>query len=302
MTHAWMPASPCGTGCRTAPVATAGTLRVVVRCVLVVALLLVFPLLLAGRVLPAPGRRAAARLGARGLLAALGIGLDRRGDRPDVRPADSGVGTLIVANHVSWTDILVLAACFPCRFVARADLVDWPVLGLLARIVKVVPIARDRLRTLPDTVDEVADALRGGATVVVFPEGTTWCGTAYGRFRPALFQAAIETGATVRPVGIAYRERTGAPSTATAFVGAEGIGESMSRILRLRGVRAEVVTGADLDAVGSDRRDLARRAESVVRGTGDLVAVPPLRVTSRRVPPVVVDRAAARHGEVLRAG
>lgn len=298
MTHAWMPASPCGTGCRTAPVATAGALRVVVRCVLIALLLLVFPLLLAGRVLPAPGRRAAARLGARGLLAALGIGLDRRVGRP----ADAGVGTLVVANHVSWTDILVLAACFPCRFVARADLVDWPVLGLLARIVKVIPIARDRLRTLPDTVDEVKDALRGGATVVVFPEGTTWCGTAYGRFRPALFQAAVDTGATVRPVGIAYRERTGAPSTATAFVGAEGIGESMSRILRLKGVRAEVVTVADLDAIGGDRRDLARRAERSVRGAGDVTAVPPLRVVARPVPAVGVDRVAAPHGEALRAG
>ncbi len=294
-----MPASPCGTGCRTAPVATAGTLRVVLRCVLVVALLLVFPLLLAGRVLPAPGRRAAARIGARGMLAALGIGLDQRGDRP----AESGVGTLVVANHVSWTDILVLAACFPCRFVARADLVDWPVLGLLARVVKVIPIARDRLRALPDTVDEVADALRGGATVVVFPEGTTWCGTAYGRFRPALFQAAIETGATVRPVGIAYRERTGAPSTATAFVGAEGIGESMSRILRLRGVRAEVVTGADLDAVGGDRRELARRAESVVRREADVAEIPPLRVTSHRRPAVADAHHEDRHSaDVLRAG
>ncbi|MGB6180524.1 MAG: lysophospholipid acyltransferase family protein [Rhodococcus sp. (in: high G+C Gram-positive bacteria)] len=278
-----MPSSPCGTGCHPARSATVGTARVVVRCCLIALLLLVFPILLAGRVLPAAGRRAAARSGARGLLRALGIGISVTDPQfPGAEPAASNsVGTLVVANHVSWTDILVLAACFPCRFVARADLVDWPVLGLLARIVRVLPIARERLTRLPGTVDEVADALRAGATVVVFPEGTTWCGTAYGSFRPALFQAAVDAGAQVLPVGITYRDGGGAPSTATAFVGEESIGESMARILRLSGLRAEVRVCESFTATG-DRRVLARRAEAAVRRDSAGLAIPPLRVARTR--------------------
>ncbi|WP_328809646.1 lysophospholipid acyltransferase family protein [Rhodococcus sp. NBC_00294] len=279
-THAWMPASPCGTGCHPAVSATVGTARVVVRCVLVAVLLAVVPLLLAGRVLPAGGRGATARAGARGLLGALGVRVTLVGDRT---AEPTGVGTLVVANHVSWTDVLVLAACFPCRFVARADLVDWPVLGLLARIVRVVPIARERLRSLPGTVDEVTEALRSGATVVVFPEGTTWCGTAYGSFRPALFQAAIDAGAVVRPIAVTYRDVDHRPTTATAFVGDETIGESMSRILRLKGVRAAVRVCEDIAPI-DDRRLLARSAELAVRRHQDETAVPPLRVTRTRLP------------------
>lgn len=273
-THAWMPHSPCGTGCHPARSATVGTVRVVLRCVLVAVILLLVPVLAAGRLLPTAGRRAVARYGARGLLGALGIGVSVHG-APEPGSSTS-TGTLVVANHMSWTDVLVLAACFPCRFVARADLVDWPVLGILARIVRVVPIARERLRTLPATVGDVTDALRGGATVVVFPEGTTWCGTAYGSFRPALFQAAVDAGAVVRPVGISYRDGDGSPTTATAFVGDEGIGDSMARILRLKGLRAEVRICEDI-APMNDRRLLARCAELAVRRQADVLTVPPLR-------------------------
>ncbi|MDT0271147.1 lysophospholipid acyltransferase family protein, partial [Streptomyces sp. DSM 44915] len=104
---------------------------------------------------------------------------------------------LVVSGHVSWLDIFTIGAVLPGSFVARADLVDWPAVGRLARVMKVIPIDRGSLRRLPSVVHTVAERLRAGHTVVAFPEGTTWCGLAYGAFRPAMFQAAIDAA---RPV------------------------------------------------------------------------------------------------------
>jgi 1-acyl-sn-glycerol-3-phosphate acyltransferase len=225
---------------------------------LVAAVLLVFPLLMAAHFLPVRARRAVAATGARALLFAVGIRLDAPAERPDT----DGRGTLIVANHVSWTDILVLAALFPARFVARGDILQWPLLGTIARLVRVVPIDRSRLRSLPGTVDTVASLLRDGSTVVAFPEGTTWCGTAFGSFRPAMFQAAVDADAQVLPVSISYLGAGGRASTATAFVGDESMGSSVGGIMRTRGLRARVEV---CDVVpNADRRSMAASAHRAV--------------------------------------
>ncbi|MGV8873489.1 MAG: lysophospholipid acyltransferase family protein [Rhodococcus sp. (in: high G+C Gram-positive bacteria)] len=212
-------------------------------------------------------RRSLTRLGSRMLLLAVGIDLtvlDARSERE--RSRTSG-GALHVAGHISWTDVVVLTAVRPSTFVARADLVDWPVLGRLARAMKVIPIDRASLHRLPGVVDQVAERVRAGGSVVVFPEATTWCGRAYGSLRPALLQAAIDSETWVQPIRLRYLDRTGEQTTATCFVGDETIGASIGRIFRLRGLRAEVEFTAP-EAPGSDRRDLARRCEVAIRRDG----------------------------------
>src|SRR3546814_9015904 len=67
---------------------------------------------------------------------------------------------------------------------------------------------------LPEVVGTVAGKLRSGQTVVAFPEATTYCGLAYGRFRPAMFQAAVDAGRPVQPLRLTYHHRDGRPSTA----------------------------------------------------------------------------------------
>ncbi|MBA3339973.1 MAG: 1-acyl-sn-glycerol-3-phosphate acyltransferase, partial [Geodermatophilaceae bacterium] len=147
------------------------------------------------------------------LIAALGIRLDIRG----WAPADRGpVGVLHVANHISWIDNLALLATFPLPAVAKSEVAAWPLIGRFARGLGTIFIDRDRLRTLPDDVARVSAVLRSGTGVLVTPEGTTWCGAGMGRFRPAMFQAAIDAGAVVRPIAIRYRTEDGRPTSATA--------------------------------------------------------------------------------------
>ncbi|WP_083581014.1 lysophospholipid acyltransferase family protein [Rhodococcus rhodnii] len=252
--HAWAPASPCGLGCipRERP---ATGVRAVRRTAAGAALLAAGPFALRRGGGPAGETQ---RRAARALLRALGVRLALSGE-----PAAVTGGALVVAHHTSWLDVVALAAVVPADFVARADLVSWPVLGALARAVDVVPVDRARLRSLPHAVDRVRDRLAQGRTVVVFPEGTTWCGRAHGRLRPAFFQAAVEADVPVVPLRLHYRRDDG-PTTLAAFVGEDSIGSSVLRIAGARELTAVVETRPALYPArtgAGGRRDLAAAAE-----------------------------------------
>ncbi|MFI6284148.1 lysophospholipid acyltransferase family protein [Streptomyces sp. NPDC051018] len=188
-------------------------------------------------------------------------------------------GTLVVANHISWLDIPLIAAVLPGRMLAKAEIAGWPVLGPLASGGGTVYLERDRLRALPGTVRTMATALAGGARIIAFPEGCTWCGRRQGRFRHAVFQAALDAGAAVQPVRITYR-----PTAAAAFVGDDTLPASLWRVARTGGLTAEIRLLPVIPA-GShpDRRSLARAAERAVRGSG-----PPAVCRGGRAQPAAV--------------
>ncbi|MBB5911785.1 1-acyl-sn-glycerol-3-phosphate acyltransferase [Nocardia transvalensis] len=267
--HPWMPASPCGPGCVDIP-DEAGTARTVARIAGVAALFSSFPVI--NLATPRGRRKRLHRRYARAVLRCCGIGLrvvDQRGTEP---AADTGrgpravdEGLLVVAGHVGWTDVLALAAVEPMGFVARADLIEWPVLGGLARLMRVIPIERERLRQLPEVIATISERLTAGERVGAFPEGTTWCGRAHGRLRPALFQAAVDTGAAVQPIRVRYLDRDGGLSTVPGFVGTDTFLDSARRVLRSKGVVAEI-TLLPVERPGDDRHDLARRCERALRG------------------------------------
>ncbi|MEV2238608.1 lysophospholipid acyltransferase family protein [Micromonospora sp. NPDC049891] len=229
-------------------------------------------------VLPARERQAALRGWARSTARACGVRLEVRGRLPRRR-------ALLVANHVSWWDILALLAVAPARLTAKQEVRRWPLIGLLARSAGTVFVDRSRPRELPATVGRVASALRSGRSVAVFPEGTTWCGAAAScrpptGFRPAMFQAAIDAGAPVVPLRIAYRcGVTGETTTAPAFVGDETLLRSVRRMLQVRRLTVCVDIAAPLHPGRSaDRRALARVAESAVHLVPSSPAVPPAPV------------------------
>jgi 1-acyl-sn-glycerol-3-phosphate acyltransferase len=174
-------------------------------------------------------------------------------------------GVLVVSGHVSWVDIFSIGAVMPGSFVAKAEMISWPGLGVAARLMKVIPIERACLRRLPDVVEMVAARLRAGQTVVAFPEGTTWCGLAYGSFRPAMFQAAVDAGRPVQPLRLTYHHRDGRPSTVAAFVGDDTLISSIRRLVTARRTVVHVQVES-LQLPGANRRDLAARCETAVRG------------------------------------
>ncbi len=258
--HAWLPKTSCDAACVQSCLAQPGNraldaFRAVRRITTVVLLLTALPLL----AIPLPGHRHTKRMYCRLVLRGLGVRISLTGD-----PIRNLRGMLVVSNHVSWVDVFAVGAVMPGTFVARSDLIDWPAVGLAARMAKVIPIERDSLRKLPTVVDTVVERLRGGHTVVAFPEGTTYCGRDHGQFRPALFQAAVDAGRPVQPVRVSYRHRDGSPSTVTAFLGEDSLWESVKRIVRTRRTVVHVEVHP-LQLPGPARHELAARCEAAIR-------------------------------------
>ncbi|MFI0976264.1 lysophospholipid acyltransferase family protein [Streptomyces sp. NPDC021093] len=175
------------------------------------------------------------------------------------------VGTLVVANHISWLDIVAFLAVEPrLTLLAKREVGAWPVVGTLARRIGTRFIDREGLRQLPQTVADLSDTLRSGRSVVVFPQATTWCTVAGGSFRPATFQAAIDAGAPVRPVSLDYFQH-GRPTTVAAFLGEEDFGTGLRRVAGTRGLSVRITPHRTL--AGTDRRSLASAAQRAVVGT-----------------------------------
>ncbi|MFD9050842.1 lysophospholipid acyltransferase family protein [Streptomyces zaomyceticus] len=248
-----------------------GSVRAAVRLTAgLCALLLGILLAPAAGLLPAAGRLALVRRWLRAVVRAFGVHVRYEG-----APAPPGGPLLVVANHVSWLDIPLIAAVLPGRAVAKSEVRRWPVLGTLAALGGTLFIDRDGLRALPGTVHTMAGVLADGGRVIVFPEGSTWCGRARGRFRPAAFQAALDAGSAVQPVRIAYR-----PTDAAAYVGDDPLGSSLWRVVSTRRLTAVVRLADPLPAARyPDRRALAAAAQRAV--ASDSANLPSLSVHQR---------------------
>ncbi|MER6357885.1 lysophospholipid acyltransferase family protein [Streptomyces sp. NPDC001634] len=255
---AWLPSAPCSPeSCVDATASAAALPRAVLR------LATVLPVLITGivlspvvRQLPVSLRERIIRAWCRTVVRAAGVRVRITGTAP------RRGGLLMVANHISWLDIPLLAAVRPGRMLAKTEIRQWPVAGALTARSGALFIERDRLRALPDTVARIADGLRAGSAVVVFPEGSTWCGRAQGRFRRAVFQAALDAGVPVQPVRLHYRLDGGPASTAPAFVGSDSLLTSLWRVVSARRLIAEVrVTPVLEPDNGTDRRGLALAAQ-----------------------------------------
>jgi 1-acyl-sn-glycerol-3-phosphate acyltransferase len=231
MADLWLPRSTCGPHCLPA----AGRLRIGTTALVGWRLLATATVLLAATLalpvlatLPVHHLARARRAFARAVLRALGVRHSAAGRVPERH-------ALLVANHVSWLDILVILAHTPARLLAKHEVRTWPLIGRLATALGTVFVDRTRPKTLPATVARVADGLAAGAVVAVFPEGTTWCGRSGGRFRPAMFQAAIAASVPVVPVRLTFT-LDGAPTTVAAFLGDDTLFSSACRVMRANGL------------------------------------------------------------------
>jgi 1-acyl-sn-glycerol-3-phosphate acyltransferase len=172
---------------------------------------------------------------------------------------------LIVANHVSWLDIAAIhAACPHARFVSKADVKGWPVIGYLVEAVGTLFIERERKRDALRVVHQMAEALRAGQAVAVFPEGTTSEGHATLPFHANLLQAAIATGTPVQPVALRFSEPDHAVSPAAMFVGDTSLVGSMWSIAGAQGMSVRVALLPALPSAQAERRALARQLQEAI--------------------------------------
>ena len=176
-----------------------------------------------------------------------------------------GGNVLLVANHVSWLDIVVLNAHRPSRFIGKAELARWPVVGRLIRDTGTLFIERERRRDTHRVNRRAADALAAGDVIAVFPEGTTTDGTTLLRFHGSLLQPIVDAGGHVLPVAIRYHDGEGALSLAPEYAGDTSFVASFWRVCGERRLAVELIAAAPLPAAERHRRELAREAEHAIR-------------------------------------
>lgn len=194
------------------------------------------------------------------MLRLLGVELVIHGQPPASGPV------LLVCNHISWLDILVMHAARHCRFVSKADVRHWPMVGTLATGAGTLYIERESRRDAMRVVHHMTAALRAGDILAVFPEGTTSDGADLLPFHANLLQAAISADAPVQPIGLNFIDpATGGRSDAARYVGDDSLVGSVWRLLSARGLRAELRFGQPQRSAGRDRRSWAAALQEEVR-------------------------------------
>ena len=197
---------------------------------------------------------------ARDMLGVLGIALQVRGQPPLRGPV------LLVSNHISWLDILVLHAARHCRFVSKADVRRWPLIGALATGAGTLYIERESRRDAMRVVHHMAASLQSGDILAVFPEGTTSDGIDLLPFHANLVQAAISARAPAQPVALQFiQTRTGRMSLDPCYIGDDTLVASLWRTLSGPPITAVVSFGSSQHAGTRDRRAWAADLRAAVQ-------------------------------------
>ncbi len=121
-------------------------------------------------------------------------------------------GTMFVANHVSWIDIVALHSQQMMGLVAKREIRSWPMVGWLASRAETIFHARGSTESMGGVLQEMLSRLRAGRSVGVFPEGGTRGGSEVGPFHARIFLAAVEAGALIQPVALRYGDKGNAQS------------------------------------------------------------------------------------------
>ena len=174
------------------------------------------------------------------------------------------VGRLALANHVSWMDIFAINAVLPSRFIAKAEIGRWPLLGVLVSGGGTLYIERGRRHAVAAMNKTVREHLKLGETIVVFAEGTTTDGSELLPFHSNVIAPALEVGAAIWPVAIRYTER-GRRSSAAAFIGEMGLFTSLAQILVADQLIVEVAVLPPVSTSdAADRHSIARAARGAI--------------------------------------
>lgn len=172
--------------------------------------------------------------------------------------------SLIVANHVSWLDIFVINALHPCRFVAKADIRSWPLLGWLSARSGTIFISRGRVRDVRRIFQDLVQSIRNGERIAFFPEGTTAAQGGLLPFHANLFEAAIDADVPIQPMALRYFDTGGQLAEQANFIGDTSFVESILAILKGGPLEAELIVLPPIDSKEAHRRTLAAAAQAAI--------------------------------------
>jgi 1-acyl-sn-glycerol-3-phosphate acyltransferase len=206
----------------------------------------------------ARGQGWAYQLWSKALCAIFGVRVTVRGTAPEPP-------FFLVANHLSYIDILVLGTQIPCVFVAKAEIDGWPIFGAICRSVNTIFIDRRTKRKLPQILARIEESLEAGQGVVIFPEGTSGAGDCVMPFRSPLLEFAMGSSAGVHHAALAYRVPAGETPVhlSVSWWGDMPLGAHLREFLWLSRVEASLRFG-EAPMLAEDRKELTARLHAAV--------------------------------------
>ena len=201
------------------------------------------------------------------LLAILSVRIEAHGNPP--RP---GEPAMIVANHVSWLDIIALNAVSTARFVAKSEIRRWPLIGWLVAQGGTIFIERARRHHVAHVNREVEAALKHGATFAVFPEGVITRGDVLKPFHASVLQPALTCDATLYPVAIRYTRDDGSLCREADYADNKTLLRSLLAMVTQPVIHARLDFLTPVSCNGRERRELARATEELIASALDLPA------------------------------
>lgn len=184
---------------------------------------------------------------------------------------------MLVCNHASWADIMVIGSTLPVSFIAKSEVAGWPFVGWLARMQRSVFVERDRKRSSGKQASDVSRRMSEGDAILLFAEGTTGDGNYVLPFKSTLFGAAklaLDDGferVFIQPMTIAYTRYHGLPMgrmhrALISWVGDTDLAPQIWKLLQEGGIDVELRLGAPVPFdVKSNRKAIAAQTEEAVR-------------------------------------
>ncbi|MDA0379143.1 MAG: lysophospholipid acyltransferase family protein, partial [Bacteroidetes bacterium] len=182
-----------------------------------------------------------------------------------------GMPSLIVSNHIGTLDPWLLASHFDVAFVAKAEMGSWPVIGFVCKAVGIIFAHRRNVMKTADTVNEIQERMRGGVSVLIFPEGTTSNGRQLLPFKTGGFEAVagMEDGFVI-PMYFHVRRINSQTTTedervTVTWSSPQTMVENLWHMLGFRSMHYVIRIGSPIPASGQDRKQLARQAQEAVQ-------------------------------------
>ncbi len=172
---------------------------------------------------------------------------------------------MIVANHLGYLDVIVIAAQLPCVFVSKSEVRDWPVIGALLQAAGAILTDRTDRRSVAGTNAAILRTLEQGLPVVLFPEGTSSDGSRVLPFRSSLLESAADPRWQVHPLAISYQGSGGEPGRDLSYWGNATFLPHLIRLAGIRPISATLSLG-EHPIVGTPRKLASTLLEEEVRG------------------------------------
>jgi 1-acyl-sn-glycerol-3-phosphate acyltransferase len=168
---------------------------------------------------------------------------------------------ILVSNHISWLDIIVIGQHLPAYFVAKSDISSWPVIGYLARQAGTIFIRRGDKKHILATAEKMTGLLAQNRNIIAFPEGTTTKGDEVLHFHASLFQPALLTKAAIQPVVIQYQ---GIAKEQAPFIGDDAFVPHLIKLLLLEKIEVRLSFLPVLSSEGKNRHSVSHEAREMI--------------------------------------